>query len=835
MTVPQTPETLAETDAWPHSSVRGRAGAFDLPTLLVIVVLIAGVAATGWGLWRHWDTLVIAWHPDGRVAVAWGMLAAAGWMALASLLRLPLKAMLLALPLLAAASAVGLGAVGALLLVLAAAAQTGLLVLPAGQARDRSPSLLFAVATAIGLALFAGLLQATGRLPLHYPLVYLALLATPFAAMPSHVRAAWHSLGDDLRASSHGPVNGWNLALWTLAVAGAVIRLLATFAPEAGMDALGMHLMMPTMLARDHAWTPESTGFTWAWMPMSVDWIYALAYVLDGEAAARLINFAADLLVLLICAGVARIAAGDRAAAMAAALYSTFPVTYLLTSTLFVENLWTLWLVAALLAMTGLRTRDAGWRPYAACGLLFGAALAAKVMTVFWAPLVRYFAYELWRKDRRHALRMLAVAATAALVVGGWPYAVAWWETGNPVYPFMNHIFQSPLSPAAEFKSPYQQPLDWRVLFDLTFQTSRYLEALPGSFGLAWLALLPAGLLAMMLRGERWGIAMVAVSLFVAAITLVMTSYVRYLAPLFPVWAVITAVGLQGARWRFWQGAIAAIATGCGAAGLLLFANSTWWYRALPPLGPVDSSAYREWQAIMRPEARLVDRANELGLREVLWVGRGFYTGLQARVTTNSWHQQSGWSGIRNADDFQKWLAAHRFDGIILAGGDPCTWVWLCEYTKKLGDPELASGGTKLFVIPEDRLYNTEKLKDPELTGAPPAWGGNGVWDKAAGVMQVNGTRLFSQAVPVAAARRYLYVVKVRCHTQSALFRMQVNFLAADGTIVTPLIETALCTNAWQEYRMPVTAPAGAATAIVYAVGQSTDRDVDVDSVSFRE
>ncbi|HXI15557.1 MAG TPA: hypothetical protein VNM48_04230, partial [Chloroflexota bacterium] len=487
---------------------------------------------------------------------------------------------------------------------------------------DDSPIVLLPLAIAIGLAFFAALLQAGSRLPLHYPVVYLVLLLLPFVSMPPQVRARWSSLGDVLVARTLPSADGWNLALWGLAIAGALIRLLATFAPEAGMDALGMHLLMPSMLARDHAWMPAQSGFVWAWMPMAVDWIYALAYVPGGEAAARLINFSADLMLLMGCAGIARLAAGVRAGAIAAALYSTCPLTYLLTSSLFVENLWALWLGAALALMTSLHWRNSTWRTYAACGLLWGAALAAKTMTLFWLPLALYFAYGQFRSEGRSAVRPLAIVGAVALAVGGVPYAVAWWEAGNPVFPFMNHIFQSPLYPSSAFESPYHQPVNWRILFDLTFATGNYLEALPGSFGLAWLALLPAGLLGLLVGGGRWMRALVVVSVFVAGLTLWLTSYLRYIAPMLPVWAVLTSIGLRCLRWNGAHAAVAAITVACGLAGLVLFAGSTWWYRALPARGPLDPSEYRQWEAVMRPEARLVQRANDLGLRNVLWLGR---------------------------------------------------------------------------------------------------------------------------------------------------------------------------------------------------------------------
>lgn len=818
----------------PTNLLSGKLRLFAGFDALVAVALLLGIGSLAWGLANHPGAITIAWQPDGRRAVLVAFAAAAAAILTLAWLKRPLRLGLVLMAVIAAASAVGPGPVAAALLLLASATQLGVFIAPGEE--ETSVDLQLVVSCAAGLACYAVLLQAVARVPLHYPLVYLLLLAAPLMAMPPRAWTFWRRVATALTAKEQDR-DIWNIALWGIGLTGLMIRLLGALAPEAGMDALNMHLVMPGIVARDHQWLPDQSGFIWAWIPKAVNWIYALVYLPAGESATRLVNFMVDALVLVGCAGAARYAAGLRAAAVAAAVYGSAPVGYLLTTSLFVENVWALWLGSALLLASWMRGRTVGWRIDLLLGLLLGAAVAAKVMTVFAAPVFAYLLWERLRRDGRHAAQGFVVVMATTVIVGGWPYAVAWWETGNPMFPFMNSVFRSPLyATNASFDNPtFKHALDVGSLYDATFATDRYLEAAPGGFGLLWLALLPAGLVAAITRGGRWSAVLALGSVVFVAAVFQLQAYLRYIAPLYPLWASLIGISLAGRR-----GVVAgttAVVTLLGAlAGLMLSANATWWYRNLPPTGPLDPSAYRQWEAVMRPEGAIVRRANELGLRHVLWLGRGYYAGLQASITTNSWHQQSGWEAIRSTADFHEWTATHRFDSIVLAAGtDPCTWVWLCDLVQELGEPELALSGAKLFVVPEDRLYNTEKLKDPELTGAPPAWGGDGEWDKAAGVMQVNATRLFSQAVPVTAERRYLYAVKVRCHTQSALFRMQVNFLGADGTIVTPLIETALCTNAWQEYRMPATAPAGAVTAIVYAVGQSTDRDVDVDSVSFRE
>ena len=60
--------------------------------------------------------------------------------------------------------------------------------------------------------------------------------------------------------------------------------------PEVSTDGLAMHLAIAADIANHHAFTFDFRQFIWALMPMGADYCYALAYMLGGENAARLLN-----------------------------------------------------------------------------------------------------------------------------------------------------------------------------------------------------------------------------------------------------------------------------------------------------------------------------------------------------------------------------------------------------------------------------------------------------------------------------------------------------------------------------------------------------------------
>ncbi|HZX80648.1 MAG TPA: hypothetical protein VFE72_06835, partial [Lysobacter sp.] len=531
----------------------------------------------------------------------------------------------------------------------------------------------------------------------------------------------------------------------------------------------------------------------------------------------------------------------------AAAVYSTMPIAYLLSSTLFVENLWTLWWTAALVLMERLHRRaEPSVAPYLATGALIGAALASKVMTAFWSPIVLVFVVLAWRR-RVLDLRRLAMIALPAVLIGLWPYAVAWFETSNPVFPFMNAIFRSPLYPAREpFTTPFNAGIGFDTLYALTFHTDRYLEAEPGGAGFAWLALLPAGLIATMLARRVWIRALAVTSVLFVSACFAFTAYARYVAPVAPVWAALIAAGLATGHRRAVPTLASGTAMATGLLGLAFLANATWWYRAPPPVGLLGRDGYAEWLQGMRPEHTVVDRINGLRLRHVLWVGRGYYPGLKADVTTTGWHQNSGWNELRTRSDLDAWIARLGIDGVVLAPGVNACDSLLCSAVATLGEPDTISGGARFYRVrpgtlnglaatPTRPAFAVERLRDPDLNGTGAAWAGNGEWDTAHGIMKVDASRLFSQGVRVAGGKSYRYRIVARCVGQPGHYRAQVNWLRGDGSIVEPAIETPMCRAEWQTTTLDLVAPPDAEMAVAYAIGHDPGVSIEVDSVSLRE
>ena len=211
---------------------------------------------------------------------------------------------------------------------------------------------------------------------------------------------------------------------------------------------------------------------------MGADFILSIVYVLGGEMAARLLNFAILLVLLGLLHAAVRLWVSPGIAWLLVALFATTPMVQLVTGSLFVENLLAAFHSGMMTALW--RFGESGERRslYLAAAL-GGTAMAIKFGAIaILAPALVCAAAEVWRRrkaDRRTAgprRRTPAVGAAAP------PYGIAWIKTGNRSSRLPTTAFTpATLAPKAGFRDTrFHDPLTWKTPYDLTFRTTRYYE-----------------------------------------------------------------------------------------------------------------------------------------------------------------------------------------------------------------------------------------------------------------------------------------------------------------------------------------------------------------------
>ncbi len=498
-------------------------------------------------------------------------------------------------------------------------------------------------ATLLGAAVWMFLIWIALHFPVNTRGVYAAALLLPYLfGYRSLAVAARNLRPTNLRPTNFMPMmERRGAAAFAVLLFILIAHLLAALKPEISADGLSMHLALPLAVARDARWAFDFRLNSWALMPTGADSLYAAAYLLGGEQASHLLNFAFLALTCMLVARAARRWVSPAQSWLIAALFASTPLVQLVTGSLFVENVWAAMILAATLAL--LRYLEAGRsRDLILTGIFAGAAMAVKVIAGgLAAPIVLVAAVAAFR---RREWRMALTAGALLVLFAAPPYAYAFAKTGNPVFPFANRVFRSPdFDTSQSFSDPrFAAKPSWETPYEITFRSKEFLEAQGGAGGFQYfLLLLPAILLAR--RREQWAIA--AIAGLGGGIIFVFTPYLRYLYPALPLaslaiaWLVAQAPAVAGSA-----GALALIALN------LWFLPSSGFYNGdFALFRHSEIQPYVERGAPVRP--LIADLNRRAPGQPVAFFSTDQTGELNAPAYTDGWHSERYWNKVQNAKD----------------------------------------------------------------------------------------------------------------------------------------------------------------------------------------
>ncbi len=515
------------------------------------------------------------------------------------------------------------------------------------------------IAMLAGLALVIGAMSVCGAFRIHYEAVYAVLLAVPvlFAlpALPRYVSRASTALREPAVTSM--AERAW-LALLGVVL---VLHLFAAAKPEVGFDAHTMHLQFARLLAATHAWHYDVTRYAWAAMPLGADWMFAAAYLLGGEASVRLVNAAFGILAGYLLYRLARRAAPRLPSLVSVTLFASAPLAFLVTGLLYSETLWCAFVIGTLLAaLEWMETRSQA--TLCALCLLAAGALQSKAISLLWLVPLALVLIVASRGAvlRVHGTRARTVIAVA-VVIGIWPYLNAWWRTGNPVFPFLNALFRSPLFEAARSfdNAAYRQPLVPWTPYELVLDSGRFIEGATGAPGFHWLLLFPVIAVAFVLRrrtGMQWLCVGVAAVFFVAVY--LQQAYLRYLLPALLVAAAAGAWALadlpDGRARRIIVGVAGALLI---ALNLRFMYTGSWTNAELCPACAFDAAARKQYVVHYAPLSLVSEWLNanlpdaRVGFFTLHDPSPAGYTGYSRSVHWHDTAVSQAFAHARNADD----------------------------------------------------------------------------------------------------------------------------------------------------------------------------------------
>jgi 4-amino-4-deoxy-L-arabinose transferase-like glycosyltransferase len=552
------------------------------------------------------------------------------------------------------------------------------------------------------------------RLPVNYPAVWGAILAIPILLDLRGVGgrlSLW--LSGLRRAELRG---GWQRAAFALLMFLLIAHWLVVLKPEISADGLAMHLAAPMNIAAHHQMTYEPGRFLWSLMPMGCDWTYTIVYLLGGEFAARLLNFAMLLTAVALLYTAVRRWVSPATGFLLAASFAATPIVQLVTGSLFVENFLAA-IVLGLLTTLWLFSETGDRRLLFAAAILGGTSVATKYGAILFVVLALPFLIaEVVRHWKLLGARPWVTSALALFLLLGAAaptYAIAYRKTGNPIYPFLNRKYHSPLlDPTVDFMDArFQIPVDWGTLNLLTFHTDRAFEGQNGSFGFQYLIMAPLALLGLLVAARRPSSGAALLSLGAAAAILLSTPNVRYLytsMALLPVpFAALLAWLHSNQRWMYRTLLVYLVA--CTGLNAYFLPASGYYHKDFCLRLPFSSAERVAYLRDAAPARQIVDWYNTHHPDStVLLTSDSTIAGLNGNVYVNHWHQYPTVAALQRAAGLPEMLQLVKQWGVgyFIARkpgpGDEARPAALAMLLEKCTQPEYETGEMYLARLEPD-------------------------------------------------------------------------------------------------------------------------------------
>jgi hypothetical protein len=420
----------------------------------------------------------------------------------------------------------------------------------------------------------------------------------------------------------------------------------------------------------------------------------------------------------------------SRIALLPVALFLSTPLVQLVTGSLMVENVWAALLLGGVVAWA--RFRETGRRGFLyTAALLTGTAVACKFgAAVFAIPFGLLVAVEL-RQMRRQASMYTALTAAGLLVLtAAPPYLTAFAKTGNPVFPFLNAVFKSPLfdSSVSFADQRFSAPLRLSSLYDLTFRTGSYLEGQDGAFGFHYFLFLPMCLVLFRRTWPYLGRIALLLALVFGVLSFSGQSNARYLYPALPLLTIAIAAAfaeLRAGRSSLYRAAVVC-SFGLLALNFYFLPASGWYHKGFYLPRKADVAEYLEKSA---PTRALIEYLNKKGAEgKVAFFETSQTAGLHQSALVNSWYNPVYSERIHSLNTGGDYLALAKELGVryVIApssgSGVPIKVVAVEQFLQRYTVPEFQSGP---YCVARLRDDSPDPSESDVLRDAKPLEAGN--------------------------------------------------------------------------------------------------------------
>ena len=258
------------------------------------------------------------------------------------------------------------------------------------------------------------------------------------------------------------PLKPWPVLAHARRLVLVSVQVILAALPERQFDAFALHLGVAQTVAAAGQWDFAGDLLATATQPLGADWIVAVAFVVAGEAGAKILNYSFFLIAAGITYGVCLSRFGRTPAAVATLILLSSPMAFMEAAGVALDN-FQLLVITTVMALCGMWDKMPARDRVLSSAILIGGLPTAKLQAIFvqLAWLFFLLGQRHWLDVKRAGLRTSALAFFS-LRLAPCRFSSRYFVTGNPLFPFFNGILKSPYFPPGNFASemypPYVMP-----------------------------------------------------------------------------------------------------------------------------------------------------------------------------------------------------------------------------------------------------------------------------------------------------------------------------------------------------------------------------------------
>ena len=606
--------------------------------------------------------------------------------------------LLLFLPVVFFIGMAGIGTVAAVLWFWICATIVGATLL--AELKDKSSTIWSVRNSGAGFAVIGTLISLMSHFPINTPIVNFIVISG--LAFFSAWRVGVFNTNVDIFLGSlfvRQKQTVFKICIQTLVLVCVTLMLFLTTLPEFGHDALAMHLNIPARILESKRWNYDVNQYIWSVMPFGASWLLLPPYFLAGEQAAKLMNtsflFATAWLSYRIL--IPRI--GYTSALIAPLLFLSLPMTMLLSVSVYAEPLVGFLFLLGFAELSGTVEKKHGSWLY--MGVVIGYLTASKVLGLPLVPILLVAAAILSRKEKfpKASISIIFASILLFLLFSIHPYIVAFFKTGNPLFPFYNTIFKSPFFTTQSFfgngpafANPfYYHPLSINMLWESSIKSRLYGEfGANGAIGIVFLVLIPLAFLTSIIKRSWWVLAGMLAAITYCVLVFQTQAYLRYISQILPwfivfgVWALAQASHPLGIR--------AVLVILICLVSLMRYPSTVGMFGHSPLTQMMDPISYRNMLEFYKPSVvvgDLIQKNVSLRNKKILIIGTDpVFSHFPSGTIAFSWHSWPFFSSPVRDTNFKKLLLESNVELIVHPVGEN-------EFNSK----EILSITSEVFII----------------------------------------------------------------------------------------------------------------------------------------